>query len=34
MHNVTFNPGSPTRTVLVRGGVEMRARKHFQFSKR
>jgi hypothetical protein len=34
MNNVAFNPGSPTRTVLVRGGVEMRARKRFQFSKR
>jgi hypothetical protein len=34
MNSVAFNPGSPTHTVLVCGGVEMRARKHFQFSKR
>jgi hypothetical protein len=34
MNNVTLNPGSPTRTGFVCGGVEMGARKRFQFSKR
>jgi hypothetical protein len=34
MDYVGLNPGSPTRTNFVRGGVEKGARKRFQFSKR
>ncbi len=34
MNCVALNPGSPTRTGFVRGGVEKGARKRFQFSKR
>ncbi len=34
MDYVALNPGSPTRTDFVRGGVEKGARKRFQFSKR
>ena len=33
MDYVALNPGSPTRTDFVRGGVEKGARKRFQFQQ-